>query len=222
MTTMPSAGEDLRIGAPTAPWWHRPSSVVAVALLVASLAMIAFNLASLVTPGWDQLPNHPDSLNVIVVAVAFAALPTVGAILAIQRPGNPMGWIFLLAGVSFTLSPEAEQIWCDYTTGHVNQPGPIALDGEVISTPTIQAAICGGRTIITVASCGSVFTVKPSRRAKASMRSFSANTKPSMHLSPRTPAPWMSSRISLLARPAPCQLSATVMANSQLSPPGRT
>jgi preprotein translocase subunit SecD len=53
-------------------------------------------------------------------------------------------------GVSFTLSPEAEQVWCDYTTAHVNQPGPIALDGEVISTPTIQAAICGGRTIITV------------------------------------------------------------------------
>jgi preprotein translocase subunit SecD len=53
-------------------------------------------------------------------------------------------------GVSFTLSPEAEQIWCDYTTAHINQPGPIALDGEVISTPIIQAAICGGRTIITV------------------------------------------------------------------------
>jgi preprotein translocase subunit SecD len=53
-------------------------------------------------------------------------------------------------GVSFTLTPEAEQIWCDYTTAHVNQPGPIALDGEVISTPTIQQPICGGRTIITV------------------------------------------------------------------------
>ncbi len=53
-------------------------------------------------------------------------------------------------GVSFTLTPEAQEIWCNYTTGHVNQPGPIALDGEIITTPTIQAAICGGRTIITV------------------------------------------------------------------------
>jgi preprotein translocase subunit SecD len=53
-------------------------------------------------------------------------------------------------GVSFTLSPEAEQIWCDFTGSHINQPGPIALDGEIISTPIIQAAICGGRTIITV------------------------------------------------------------------------
>jgi protein-export membrane protein SecD len=53
-------------------------------------------------------------------------------------------------GVSFTLTPEAQEIWCNYTTGHVNQPGPIALDGEVITTPTIQQPICGGRTIITV------------------------------------------------------------------------
>jgi protein-export membrane protein SecD len=53
-------------------------------------------------------------------------------------------------GVSFTLTPEAQEIWCDYTTGHVNQPGPIALDGQVITTPLIQQPICGGRTIITV------------------------------------------------------------------------
>jgi preprotein translocase subunit SecD len=53
-------------------------------------------------------------------------------------------------GVSFTLTPEAQEIWCDYTTGHVNQPGPIALDAEIITTPVIQQPICGGRTIITV------------------------------------------------------------------------
>jgi preprotein translocase subunit SecD len=53
-------------------------------------------------------------------------------------------------GVSFTLTPEAQEIWCDYTTNHVGQPGPIALDGQVITVPTIQSAICGGRTIITV------------------------------------------------------------------------
>ena len=53
-------------------------------------------------------------------------------------------------GVSFTLSPEAESVWCDYTTGHIQQPGPIALDNKIITVPTIQSAICGGRTIITV------------------------------------------------------------------------
>jgi preprotein translocase subunit SecD len=32
----------------------------------------------------------------------------------------------------------------------VGQPGPIALDGIVITTPTINGAICGGTTVITV------------------------------------------------------------------------
>ena len=62
-------------------------------------------------------------------------------------------------GVSFTLSPEAESIWCEYTTNHVNQPGPIALDNKIITVPTIQSAICGGRTIITVGA-GTAATVE--------------------------------------------------------------
>jgi preprotein translocase subunit SecD len=53
-------------------------------------------------------------------------------------------------GVSFSLSDEASQIWCSFTTANVNQPGPIALDGIVITTPTINSPICGGTTIITV------------------------------------------------------------------------
>jgi preprotein translocase subunit SecD len=36
----------------------------------------------------------------------------------------------------------------------VNKPGPIALDGEVITTPNIQGAICGGTTVITVGAPG--------------------------------------------------------------------
>ena len=56
--------------------------------------------------------------------------------------------------VQFTLRSRGSQIWCDYTTGHVQQPGPIALDGEVITTPTIQSSICGGTTVITVGGSG--------------------------------------------------------------------
>jgi protein-export membrane protein SecD len=55
-------------------------------------------------------------------------------------------------GVSFSLSDEARQIWCSFTTANVGQPGPIALDGIVITTPNINSAICGGSTIITVGS----------------------------------------------------------------------
>jgi preprotein translocase subunit SecD len=53
-------------------------------------------------------------------------------------------------GVSFKLKDEGNTKWCQYTTAHVNQPGPVALDGKIITTPTIQSAICQGTTIITV------------------------------------------------------------------------
>jgi preprotein translocase subunit SecD len=56
--------------------------------------------------------------------------------------------------VSFNLRERGSQIWCDFTTSHVQQPGPIALDGRVITTPTIQSAICGGTTVITVGGSG--------------------------------------------------------------------
>jgi preprotein translocase subunit SecD len=53
-------------------------------------------------------------------------------------------------GVTFTLQSDASETWCSFTTSHVNQPGPISLDGLVITTPNIQGPICAGRTIITV------------------------------------------------------------------------
>jgi preprotein translocase subunit SecD len=56
--------------------------------------------------------------------------------------------------VSFTLRSAGSQKWCEFTTSHVQQPGPIALDGRVITTPTIQSAICGGTTVITVGGSG--------------------------------------------------------------------
>ena len=55
-------------------------------------------------------------------------------------------------GVSFTLSDQGSQTWCQFTTANVERPGPIALDGRVITTPTIQSPICGGQTIITIGS----------------------------------------------------------------------
>ena len=57
--------------------------------------------------------------------------------------------------VVFTLHDPGKTTWCTYTTTHVQQPGPISLDGKVITVPTIQSAICGGQTIITVGSSGS-------------------------------------------------------------------
>jgi preprotein translocase subunit SecD len=55
-----------------------------------------------------------------------------------------------IIGVQFTLSAEASDTWCNFTSANVDRPGPIALDGTVITAPNIQSAICGGQTIITV------------------------------------------------------------------------
>jgi hypothetical protein len=99
--SQPRTGLSTGHGAASTPWWRRPSSWIALGLLVLSLAMIGFILASLVLPGYDQLPDRPDLANVLVAAFTFVALPSVGAVLAILRPSNPIGWFFLLAGAGF-------------------------------------------------------------------------------------------------------------------------
>lgn len=53
-------------------------------------------------------------------------------------------------GVEFTLSSAASEIWCNFTTANVGNPGPIALDNRVYTIPQIQSGICGGQTIITI------------------------------------------------------------------------
>ena len=68
------------------------------------------------------------------------------------QPGTNNGQI----GVDFTLHSPGSDIWCTYTTAHngTGQFGPIALDGRVITVPTINQPICGGTTIITVGTGG--------------------------------------------------------------------
>jgi preprotein translocase subunit SecD len=56
--------------------------------------------------------------------------------------------------VVFNLKSQASEIWCNFTTANQQKPGPIALDGKVITTPNIQGPICGGTTVITVGAPG--------------------------------------------------------------------
>jgi preprotein translocase subunit SecD len=55
--------------------------------------------------------------------------------------GNP--------AVSFTFSPSAARIFGEYTSENIGSPFAIVLNNEVISSPTIQSLILGGRGIIT-------------------------------------------------------------------------
>jgi preprotein translocase subunit SecD len=56
--------------------------------------------------------------------------------------------------VVFNLKSQASEKWCTFTTANQQKPGPIALDGKVITTPNIQGPICGGTTVITVGAPG--------------------------------------------------------------------
>ena len=94
-------GPTVRASTAPARWWRRASSWIALALLAVSLGMIAFILSSLVLPGYDQLPDRPDLANVLIALFTFVTLPSVGALLAILRPHNPIGWLFLMAGAGF-------------------------------------------------------------------------------------------------------------------------
>ena len=82
----------------------RTSRPIAVLLLALSMAMVAFAMASLVLPGGDALPDRPDVLTVVVAACVMLSYPLVGAILAIRRPGNPLGWLLLVLGLGFTIA----------------------------------------------------------------------------------------------------------------------
>jgi hypothetical protein len=84
-----------------APHWRRPSAWLAIALLALSYAMVGFSIVSLFAPGSSALPDRPDLLNFLATVSVFVTMPTVGAILAILRPRNPIGWLFLVGGFGF-------------------------------------------------------------------------------------------------------------------------
>ncbi len=101
---------------------RRPSTWLAVALFALALAMVGFMFASAVLPGHDELSSSLDSvaafITILPTLAAYLALPTVGAILAIVRPGNPVGWVLLVGGVTLILG--------DFTFAYVERSIEVA------------------------------------------------------------------------------------------------
>ncbi len=50
--------------------------------------------------------------------------------------------------VSFKLNAIGSRRFCEVTTQNINKPFAVVLDGEVITAPNINSAICGGQAII--------------------------------------------------------------------------
>jgi preprotein translocase subunit SecD len=110
--------------------------------LVGSTGQLQF-----VNPQGQQLTDNQD-LTDLLEAGAVSVLFDGGQI----EPGSvaPAADQSNFIGVQFTLKSEGSDTWCQFTTANVGRPGPIALDNIVYTTPTINGAICGGQTIITV------------------------------------------------------------------------
>ena len=105
--------------------------------------MVAFILASVVMPGFELLPDRPDPINVIVVLCTFVTLPSVGAVLAILRPRNPIGWLFLIASIGFTMGIFSTEYVTRSTILGADLPGYALVDwiGAWAGTVALWAAI---------------------------------------------------------------------------------
>jgi hypothetical protein len=113
--------------------WRGASAWIAMGLLSIAFGMIAFLFAStFFLPGADRLGNQPGSfeeaLSIIVSTVSFVALPSVGAILAIRRPGNPIGWLLLVSGVSIIFSTFGPEYVARTTILGTDLPGHRIVD----------------------------------------------------------------------------------------------
>lgn len=123
----------------------RPSTWIAVGLLVACIGMVAFTLTSVMLPDGAALPDRPDLATFIVVCFAFFALPSVGALLAIRRPGNPIGWLFLTCGTGFILAIFATEYVDRHIILDANLPAIVLVDwmGTWSLTLSVSLAVLG-------------------------------------------------------------------------------
>jgi hypothetical protein len=137
--------EPTAAAAAAAPAAHRrPASTwLAIGPLAVSLALITFTFASLVAPGSASLPDRPDPASFVAVCSIFVALPAVGALLAIRRPDNPIGWLFLVCGVGFTYGIFATEYVSRATVLGAPLPGVALVDwvGAWSGTLSITIAV---------------------------------------------------------------------------------
>lgn len=62
--------------------------------------------------------------------------------------------------VNYTMTGAGSDRWCKFTTNNVNKYSAIVLDNQVVTDPTIQEAICGGQTQITMGQGGTTEQAK--------------------------------------------------------------
>lgn len=111
--------------------------------LMGRTAKLTFHLVDLDGSGVDArlLPMHDNPAQKIAIKrrVIMSGDMLVQAQPSFQE-GAPV--------VSFKLNAIGARRFCDVTTQNINKPFAVVLDGEVITAPNINSAICGGQAII--------------------------------------------------------------------------
>jgi hypothetical protein len=117
------------------------TSRVAWSLWALAVCLTVTGLAWLVANGSTLTPNSIGSPGLdALVAVVTLAFPTVGLLIATRRPGNAIGWLFLVTGISAAL----EDVLLGYATyALLTEPGALPAGAaagvlaDVMWVPTI-------------------------------------------------------------------------------------
>jgi hypothetical protein len=96
-----------------------------------------------------QIPNVGDPVPDGVLPL-FDTASEIRSVTVTSTPTNGRP-----AGVEVTFGPAATQALSTYTTMHVNEPMPLALDGKIVAVPIILSPSTQGDLIITPAGSGS-------------------------------------------------------------------
>ena len=92
---------------------HRTAARLVWSLSTVSLTLIALDgLLGILTPPISMRGSSPLGLAILLQVLPLA-FPTVGALVALRRPENPIGWIFCAVGFAFALGSFSEA-YTDY------------------------------------------------------------------------------------------------------------
>ena len=118
-------------------------------------ALTATGLLEIIDPRGEFLPaGTPVRTSLDDPAPAEADTPDAGPVYQMIVSGEDIADAFITQNqtgqyvVGFELTQDAAERLCEFTTDNVGQPLSIVLDKVVISTPVINAPICGGQGVV--------------------------------------------------------------------------
>ena len=100
----------------------RPIARVLVALVVVQMTA---SLASLAAAGTELIPARPSIVDFLAVSAIIGVFSAVGYAVAARRPGNPVGWLFLVMGLSMATATFTTEYVDRVTFADANLPAPV-------------------------------------------------------------------------------------------------